>query len=247
MNVLDTIVGPANWHDEFEVVDRIVRDDGTARITVECRLTVLGVTKADAGYGEIELSNDGKKLFGNYDKEAYSIALKRAAVKFGIARDLYRDGMPIYEASGPDPADYETDPEDAHSTGKPTRPYDAETFLNGVRIRLDNNTIALTGVGPTEKQTGYLASIMGDAFQGSPTAKKDRLAVLSLITGEEIGSTKEVDSALARFLLDAWVDPDTKGLSEIGAAEIQNLYRAAMIDQGQIDMFDTLPGRPPND
>lgn len=104
MNLLDTIVGPAYWTDSYKVVDVIKRADGTARITVECTLNVLGVTKTDTGYGELELSKKDS-LYGNYEKEAYSIALKRAAVKFGIARDLYNDGMPRFETEVAEVAD----------------------------------------------------------------------------------------------------------------------------------------------
>ena len=81
---LDAVVGPGNWSDEY----RVIRDDtytvrdasGNERrvreVEVECRLTVMDVTKSDVGSGEDA-------------KSAYSDAFKRAAVKFGIARYLY--------------------------------------------------------------------------------------------------------------------------------------------------------------
>jgi hypothetical protein len=46
-------------------------------VEVKCRLTVLGVSKEDVG--------EGDSL-----KAAFSDALKRAAVKFGVGRYLYR-------------------------------------------------------------------------------------------------------------------------------------------------------------
>lgn len=64
---LDEVVGPENWHDEYQVLG-----DGI----VMCRLSVAGVTKSDVGTGDDF-------------KSAFSDSLKRAAVRWGIARYLY--------------------------------------------------------------------------------------------------------------------------------------------------------------
>ncbi len=69
---LDEAAGPANWSDAYEVLAA-----GGEAFAVKCRLTVLGVTKEDVGEGESL-------------KAAFSDALKRAAVKFGVGRHLYR-------------------------------------------------------------------------------------------------------------------------------------------------------------
>lgn len=81
---LDRVVGPEGWHDAYEVLadgERVVRDERGERrerlVEVKCRLTVLDVTKEDVG--------EGDSL-----KAAFSDALKRAAVKFGVGRYLYR-------------------------------------------------------------------------------------------------------------------------------------------------------------
>lgn len=81
---LDKVVGPEGWHDAYEVLsdaERLVKDERGERrerlCEVRCRLTVLGVTKEDVG--------EGDSL-----KAAFSDALKRAAVKFGVGRYLYR-------------------------------------------------------------------------------------------------------------------------------------------------------------
>ena len=100
MDRLDAVVGPEGWEDQFRP-----REGGA----VECRLTVWdpfprivqtdgeltiprsGWTKADVGYPNGE--NDPEPLKG-----AYSDALKRAAVKFGIGRFLYdlpQEWLPI--------------------------------------------------------------------------------------------------------------------------------------------------------
>lgn len=72
MNRLDTVLGWGQWSDEY----RILREtkDG---IEVECTLTIGDVSRSDAGIGDDA-------------KAAYSDALKRAAVKFGVGRYLYR-------------------------------------------------------------------------------------------------------------------------------------------------------------
>lgn len=77
---LDSVVGPDNWSDSYELlVERSFERDGKVQrlVEVRCRLTVLGITKEDVGEGDTL-------------KGAYSDALKRAAVKFGIGRYLYR-------------------------------------------------------------------------------------------------------------------------------------------------------------
>ncbi len=69
---LDEAVGPENWHDAYEVLPKMGEN-----YAVKARLTVLGVTKEDVG--------EGDSL-----KAAFADALKRAAVKFGVGRHLYR-------------------------------------------------------------------------------------------------------------------------------------------------------------
>lgn len=73
MRRLDAVVGPAGWSFDFDVVS----GDGKM---VRGRLTVLGVTKCDAG----EASTEDEIL-----KSAVSDALKRCAVHFGVGRYLY--------------------------------------------------------------------------------------------------------------------------------------------------------------
>ncbi len=76
---LDEVLGVAGWQDEYEVLP----DGG-----VVCRLRLhLGdqwITKMDVG-GPSEQPDEGDRR-----KAAFSDALKRAAVKFGIGRYLYR-------------------------------------------------------------------------------------------------------------------------------------------------------------
>lgn len=92
MNRLDDVLGPENWSDEYVPHEN----------SVLCRLTIKlpdgsALTKADAG-GYAGMSDQGDD-----DKSGYSDSFKRAAVKFGVARYLYRDGVPSFAraAHGP--------------------------------------------------------------------------------------------------------------------------------------------------
>jgi hypothetical protein len=90
MNRLDDVLGPANWWDEYAPLEN----------SVICRLTIrlpdgTTLTKSDAG------GYAGMTDSGDDDKSGFSDAFKRAAVKFGVGRYLYRDGVPrfVKEAS----------------------------------------------------------------------------------------------------------------------------------------------------
>ncbi len=88
MNRLDAVLGPENWWDEYV----------PGADSVLCRLTVLlpdgrHLTKSDAG------GYAGMADAGDDDKSGYSDAFKRAAVKFGVGRHLYNDGIPTFEAT----------------------------------------------------------------------------------------------------------------------------------------------------
>lgn len=77
---LDSVLGPAGWEDSYQVLA-----DGS----VVCTLTVhmpdgKSITKMDVG-SPSEQPDGGDRL-----KAAFSDALKRAAVKYGIGRYLYR-------------------------------------------------------------------------------------------------------------------------------------------------------------
>jgi len=82
MNRLDAVVGPENWWDEYSS-----HQDNS----VFCKLSIRMpdgtiVTKCDVG------GNAGMQDQGDDDKSGVSDAFKRAAVKFGVGRHLYKDG-----------------------------------------------------------------------------------------------------------------------------------------------------------
>jgi len=93
MNRLDEVAGPENWWDEYLPFEN----------SVLCKLSIrlpdgTVLTKCDAG-GFAGMADQGDD-----DKSGYSDSLKRAAVKFGVGRELYGDGIaqfPIPEAAAP--------------------------------------------------------------------------------------------------------------------------------------------------
>ena len=85
MNRLDDVLGPENWWDDFVPLEH----------SVICRLTIrlpdgTILTKSDAG-GYAGMADPGDD-----DKSGFADAFKRAAVKFGVGRYLYRDGIPKF-------------------------------------------------------------------------------------------------------------------------------------------------------
>lgn len=82
MNRLDEVAGPENWWDEYHQSER----------SVVCKLSLRlpdgqVLTKTDIG------GCAGMQDEGDDDKSGFSDAFKRAAVKFGIGRHLYGDGI----------------------------------------------------------------------------------------------------------------------------------------------------------
>ena len=77
MNRLDKVLAPPNWYDTYQVLP-----DGSVMCTLFLRVNGEWIGKADVG---TESDIEG-------EKGAFSVALKRAAVKWGIGRELYREG-----------------------------------------------------------------------------------------------------------------------------------------------------------
>src|ERR1051326_7748168 len=76
---LDDVLGVSGWQDEYECLP-----DGSGVCRLRLRLGEEWITKMDVG-GPSEQPDEGDRR-----KAAFSDALKRAAVKFGIGRYLYR-------------------------------------------------------------------------------------------------------------------------------------------------------------
>lgn len=76
---LDEVLGVMGWQDSYECLP-----DGAVVCRLRIRLGAEWITKEDVG-GQSEQPDEGDRR-----KAAFSDALKRAAVKFGIGRYLYR-------------------------------------------------------------------------------------------------------------------------------------------------------------
>jgi hypothetical protein len=76
---LDDVLGVSGWQDEYECLP-----DGSVVCRLHLRLGDEWITKMDVG-GQSEQPDEGDRK-----KAAFSDALKRTAVKFGIGRYLYR-------------------------------------------------------------------------------------------------------------------------------------------------------------
>ncbi len=76
---LDEVMGATGWQDEYDVLT-----DGSVTCKLRLRLGDEWIMKMDVG-GPSEQPDGGDRM-----KAAFSDALKRAAVKFGVGRYLYR-------------------------------------------------------------------------------------------------------------------------------------------------------------
>ena len=85
MNRLDSVLGPENWWDSYQC------GENSVLCTLSVRLPDGQIlTKQDAG-GYAGMADQGDD-----DTSGLSDGFKRAAVKFGVARYLYRDGVPTF-------------------------------------------------------------------------------------------------------------------------------------------------------
>lgn len=79
MDRLDSVLGVENWQDHYQLLP-----DNSVMCRLRLRIGDRWISKADVG-SPSEQPDGGDRL-----KAAFSDALKRAAVKFGIGRYLYR-------------------------------------------------------------------------------------------------------------------------------------------------------------
>jgi hypothetical protein len=107
------LVEYVEWHTVADILDRVAPTwshsvRGIVQIgdmvAVTCAITIDGVTREGVGTGNAENETGIKK--------AEHDALKRAAIKFGIARELYQRESEIIETqgAGPQPGDFPRDP-----------------------------------------------------------------------------------------------------------------------------------------
>jgi hypothetical protein len=110
---LDEVLGGHNWKDDYTETEKGLK----CRIWFRLPGTDEWLWKEDggaaAGMGEAD----------NNEKSAYSDAFKRAAVKLGVARYLYNDGVPIYPQ--------EPEPPKAHPQGLKNQHPNSSGYHNG--------------------------------------------------------------------------------------------------------------------
>jgi hypothetical protein len=114
MNRLDSVLGPENWWDSFLPMEHSVLCTLTIRLPDGSTLA-----KQDAG-GYAGMTDQGDD-----DKSGFSDSFKRAAVKFGIGRYLYRDGVPEFvreRVGGEAPPEPGPAPQAARNAQPPGRP-----------------------------------------------------------------------------------------------------------------------------
>ena len=120
MNILDEVVGPANWRAEFSQFSAKV-----VQCTLYLRLNDEWVGKSDVGtVSDIEP-----------EKGAVSDAFKRAAVHWGIARELYNEGTASLESAEP-----EYSPPAQHDRERETMSNEAGDALEDVTWTRDAET-----------------------------------------------------------------------------------------------------------
>jgi len=101
------------WHAVADILDRVAPTWSHAvrgivqigdMVAVTCAITIEGVTREGVGTGNADNETGIKK--------AEHDALKRAAIKFGIARELYQRESEVIEreGAGPQPGDFPKDP-----------------------------------------------------------------------------------------------------------------------------------------
>jgi len=89
---LDEVVGPGGWHDDYTIttlsrptkLHEGRKDESLIIGQIVCRLNVLGVLKSAAADLEME-----QGMYGTPATNAQARAFKRAAMKFGIAAELW--------------------------------------------------------------------------------------------------------------------------------------------------------------
>lgn len=121
VNRLDETVGPERWSETTEIIEQGPRGNtycAVARCTLEIRVGDHVISRVDVGGA----SNPDPLVAL---KGAYSDALKRAAVKHGIGRYLYGDGIPDYEWDEIVAIEGHT-PDDGPEAAEPSRPADRD-------------------------------------------------------------------------------------------------------------------------
>jgi len=180
MNRLDDVLGPENWRDEYTIA---------GEHSVIWRLTIRlpdgqELTKVDAG-GAAGMSDAGDD-----EKSGFSDAFKRAAVKFGVGRYLYGDGLPAFaKAQAKQPAP----PAKPVTRGKPVAPTTGPELLECIR-GVNNEPDLEAWVVRTFSARGYpvtIAEWSGPIVSQALPEIRDHMARTKItreMTGQPVGN-----------------------------------------------------------
>jgi len=131
----------------------------------------------------------------------------------------------------PDPQSSNGQPDTSNVSDWGERPWSADSFG---QVFLEYVVTSKNQYpNPSAKQSQYVASLMGSAFDD----RKDRLIVLSWLTDKAIASSNDLTGAEAAAMLDLLADEQ----GELGPnqhTELHNCLKAALVEQGQQDMFE---------
>lgn len=134
---LDDVLGVMGWQDRYECLP-----DGSVVCRLRIRLGTEWITKEDVG-GQSEQPDEGDRR-----KAAFSDALKRAAVKFGIGRYLYR--------LKPQWMDY--DPQKRQLIGTPRLPSDTIPVTTAAEKKVSKAKPAIVETRPAASGRGKPAN-----------------------------------------------------------------------------------------
>lgn len=143
------LVEYVEWHTVTDILDRLaptwchaVRSIVQVGdiVAVTCAITIHGVTREGVGTGTAENETGVKK--------AEHDALKRAAIKFGIARELYTRESEVIEATGRAPG---VEPEDASGMPRDPRAKSMADLLTPKQLGMIRALSREAGVDPDEE------------------------------------------------------------------------------------------------
>ena len=186
MNRLDSVIGPENWWDEYTPLQN----------GVLCKLTVRlpdgeEICKSDAG-GHAGMSDEGDD-----EKSGFSDAFKRAAVKFGIGRHLYGEGIPRFSFVQSVPAIKPDGSPTSNGKGNGTRSLNGDRGakpINGSGAgRAAKGQTAKTEQAPSSEQVATVSTATATlSFAEGPRSSKEFYEYVKSLDPEGSNGTREL-------------------------------------------------------
>lgn len=176
MDRLDEVVGVDGWQDSYKAIE-----NGTVICSLVVKFGDTWVTKSDVG-GESEQNDEGDRA-----KAAFSDALKRAAVKFGIGRYLYR-----FPAQW---VDY--DPQKKRFAQKPILP----AFAIRKASYADPKDVPVQPGLISEKQYSEIETLVEKIHRAEPFDTVKFFEWLSKNCNEKISTFSEIPASRFRFVV----------------------------------------------